>query len=116
MEVDRGASISYRTCPASSSVQDALVADAAGDLALVEVAEEGQGVLAAGVEEVADAGDGDRPALVDRRLDLVDEDLVDVARVDQVRRDLDQLTALDQRLGQLGRHSEARLQLVARRW
>src|SRR5437867_11684710 len=47
-------------------IQDSLVADAASDFSLVEVAHQGEGESAAGVKEIADARHGDRAILANR--------------------------------------------------
>ena len=65
-------------------IQPALVADAAGDLELVEVLEEGEGVFAAAAEEVADLGDSDAALLLESSPDASDGLLVGRGREDDV--------------------------------
>ena len=65
-------------------VQDALVADAAGDLVFVGVVDQGQGEFARGVEQVADLGDGARAVGVRCRPGCASTSVVQrVAIVDQ---------------------------------
>src|SRR5689334_11669290 len=66
----------------SSLPAHAHIAGAPGDALLVEVFEEGDGVLARGLEEVAQVGDGDAAARVNGRQDLRDHALVGRAVVD----------------------------------
>ena len=69
---------------------------------LVGIADQRQGVLARGVEQVANLGYGARAVLRDIGANALDDLIQGVAVVQQPRRDLHQASLGDERVDQLG--------------
>ena len=86
----------FHSPPSSPAHQDALVADATGDALFVQVVDQGQGVFAAGAEQVPDLGDGDRRVFVQKGDDPVAHLLVGFGQKDDVVAEPDQPALLEQ--------------------